>query len=422
MTGDVLADLRASIDYGQGVERRGLGYVVAAEDGEGTYEATVSRLRSSGGEVRAELRILVNGRHLSAGSFNLSSLVARAQTTKLLTARAPQFPWGDILERLCVSVLAAERTGSPATMIGKRVSAAAEPRLLPPLLPAGHASVLFGPGGSGKSTLVAAAAVSIASGAEVIPGFRPLGPQPVGVFDWESCADDWSNLVAGIAEGAGIEAPRLPYLAMTRPLADDVERLAEVVAEHAIRLAIVDSVGLALGIGREAGDPADAVLRMHQALRHLGVTSVLVDHVAGADIAAGTTAASRPYGSVYKLNAARDVWELRREHEPRDGAAEVLLIHAKANLSGLHPPIGLRIVHYGGLVRFERGDVTAPELESRLTAAERIRRVLSRGARTVKEISEETGIADNAIRATLGRHRDRFIDLGGKRWGLTSLP
>ena len=95
---------------------------------------------------------------------------------------------------------------------------------------------------------------------------------------------------------------------MTRPLADDVERLAEVVAEHAIRLAIVDSVGLALGIGREAGDPADAVLRMHQALRHLGVTSVLVDHVAGADIAAGTTAASRPYGSVYKLNAARDVW------------------------------------------------------------------------------------------------------------------
>jgi DNA-directed RNA polymerase delta subunit len=40
----------------------------------------------------------------------------------------------------------------------------------------------------------------------------------------------------------------------------------------------------------------------------------------------------------------------------------------------------------------------------------------------VKEISEETGIADNAIRATLGRHRDRFIDLGGKRWGLTSLP
>lgn len=422
MTGAILADLRASIDYGQGVERRGLGYVLASEDGSGAYEATVSRLRSSGGELRAELRIIVDGRHLIAGSFNVSSLAARAQTTKLLTARAPRLPWADILERLCVSVLAAERTGSPATMIGKRVSAAAEPRLLAPFLPAGHASVLFGPGGSGKSTLAAAAAVSIASGAEVIPGFRPSGAQPVGVFDWESCADDWSNLIAGIAEGAGIEAPRLPYLAMTRPLADDVERLAELVAEHSIRLAIVDSVGLALGIGREAGDPADAVLRMHQAIRHLRVTSVLVDHVAGADIATGTTAASRPYGSVYKLNAARDVWELRREHEPRDGAAEVLLIHAKANLSGLHPPIGLRIVHDGGLVRFERADITAPELESRLTATERIRQVLNHGPRTVKDISEETGIADNAVRATLGRHRDCFIDLGGKRWGLSSRP
>ena len=93
MTGGILSDLRASIDYGQGVQRRGLGYALAAEDGAGTYEATVSRLRSSGGEVRAELRILVNGRHLSAGSFNLSSLAARAQTTKLLTARAPQLPW-----------------------------------------------------------------------------------------------------------------------------------------------------------------------------------------------------------------------------------------------------------------------------------------------------------------------------------------
>jgi hypothetical protein len=414
----VLAQLAASIDYGQGVERRGLGYVLADAEGGKGYEAHVSRLRSSGGELRGELRVLVDGRHVSVGSFNLSSLTARAQTARLLAIRAPQVPWGDVLERLCVSVLAAERAGSPAVVIGQRVPATADPRLLAPMLPAEHPSVLYGPGGSGKSTLAAAMAVSVATGHEVIPGFRPSSPQPVAILDWESTADDWSNLIAGIAEGAGIEAPRLPYLGCARPLADDVERVAELVAEHSVRLVIVDSVGLALGIGREVGDPADAVLRLHGALRHLRVTSLLIDHVAGSDIATGVNGASRPYGSVYKVNAARDVWELRAEHEPHAGVAEVLLIHAKSNLSAKHPPIGLRVVHDGDVIRYERAEVTAPELEGRLSTQRRMHRALASGARTTRQLAEDLGVPETSIRSALLRHPDAFQRLSDGRIGL----
>jgi hypothetical protein len=415
----LLDQLEATIDYGQGIERRGLGYALAESDGGTPFEVTVSRLHSSGGELRGELRVAVDGRHLSAGSFNLSSLAARATTAKLLATRAPSLPWGDILERLCVCVIARERAGVPVAVVGGRpIQSAGPARDLDPWLPHGHPSVLFAPGGSGKSTVAAAAAVSLEAGVEVIPGFRPPRRQRVLILDWESCADDWSTLLAGVSEGAGLEAPRIAYLAMTRPLADDVERVAEVVSERSIGVIVVDSVGLALGMGRDVGDPADAVLRLHQAIRHLRVTSLLLDHVSGADIATGTNAASRPYGSVYKLNAARDVWELRREHEPRDGVAQVLLIHAKANLSGLHAPIGLRIIHAGGVVRFERGEVTAPELEGRLSTRQRMHRALAVGALTTRVLADQLGIPEASVRSSLLRHGDVFQRLSDGRIGL----
>jgi len=415
----LLAELEARADYGQGLQRRGLGYVLGSDPGDDPrWEVGVSHLRASGGELRGELRVLVDGRHLSAGTFNISGLAARASTARLLAARSPGVAWAEILERLCVSVLAKEGAGEPAEVIGRRREATGDARLLPPLLPAGHASVIFAPGGAGKSTLAAAMATSVSTGAEIVPGWRPSVSHPVVVLDWESTATDWSNLLADIAEGAGIDPPRIAYRACRRPLADDIEPVAELVAGVNAGLVVVDSVGLALGMGREAADPADAVLRLHQALRHLRATSLLIDHVTGADMGQGVTGASKPYGSVYKINAARDVWELRREQEPQVGVAELLLLNVKTNLAAKHPPIGLRVLHRDGKIRFERGDVTAPELEGRLSTADRMRRHLTSGATTTKLLASELGVPEPSIRSALQRHPDVFTRLADGRIGL----
>ena len=415
----LLARLESTADYGQGLQRRGLGYLLASDPGEDPrWEVGVSHLRASGGELRGELRVLVNGRHVSAGTFNLSSLSTRATTARLLAARSPGLPWAEILERICVSVLATEGAGEPAEVIGRRREVTGEARLLPPMLPAALPSVLFAPGGAGKTTLAAAIATSVSTGSEVIPGWSPSVARPVVVLDWESTSSDWSNLLAAIAEGAKIEPPKIAYLGCSRPLADDIERVAELVTGLGAGLAIVDSVGLALGMGREVGDPADAVLRLHQALRHLRVTSLLVDHVTGADIGQGVTGASKPYGSVYKINAARDVWELRREQEPQDGVAEILLVNTKTNLAAKHSPIGLRVVYRDGAIRFETGEVTAPELEARMKTAHRMRRLLASGATTTRALSSELGVPEPSIRSALQRHPEVFTRLADGRIGL----
>lgn len=419
MTVDVLAELEARADYGQGLRRRGLGYVLGSDPGESPrWEVAVNHLRASGGELRGELRVLVDGRHLSAGTFNLSSLSARASTARLLATRSPGLKWAEILERICVSVLATEGAGEPAVVIGRRRESTSETRLLAPLLPVGKPSVLFAPGGAGKTTLGAAMAVSVSTGCEVIPGWHPSTSHPVVVLDWESSSADWSTLLADIADGAGIDPPKVAYRACRRPLADDIEQVAELVAGVGAGLVIVDSVGLALGAGREAADPADAVLRLHQALRHLGTTSLLVDHVTGADIGQGIAGVSRPYGSVFKVNAARDVWELRREQEPQDGIAEILLVNTKTNTGARHRPIGLRVVYQEGKIRFEQGEVTAPELERRLSTTQRMRRALASGATTTRALSAELGVPEPSIRSALQRHPEVFTRLADGRLGL----
>ncbi len=383
-----------------------------------TWEASVRRLRSSGGELRGELTVRLDGRHLSAGTFNLSSLSARASTARLLAARAPRVSWADILERLCVGVLASEAAGEAVQVIGSRRPQAQERRLLGSLLPIGHVTVLFGPGGTGKSTLAAAITTSVSTGSRVIPGWLPSGPAPVVILDYESNGDDWSNLVASVAEGAGIDPPSVAYLRMRRPLADDIERIAELVAGLGAALVVVDSVGLALGIGRDAGDPADGVLRLFAALRLLGTTVLLVDHVTGADIGQGVTGASKPYGSVYKVNAARAVWELRRELEPRDGVAEVMLINTKANLGPKQPSVGLRMIYGDQTIRFERAEVSAPELTERLPIHQRMQKLLMGGAMRTSEVASELRVPESSIRTMVSRHSDSFTRLPDGRVGI----
>lgn len=401
------------------LQRVGLGYRLSSQAGEDpAWMVAIQRIRAAGHEVRGEILVQSDGEHVLGGAFNVSSLTTRATTARLLAARVPRVNWGRALEQICIGVIAAESRGPAAEVIGDRRPDAIDHRLLGPILPVGHATVLFGPGGAGKSTLAAAVATSVSSGTEILPGWVPAEAVPVVVLDWEASANDWSNLIASVAEGAGIEAPKVVYLAMARPLADELERIAEVVASVGAALLIIDSMALALGTAREGADPADQVLRLHAALRHLGVTSLLVDHVAGQDLGQPANGSSKPYGSVYKVNAARAVWELRREQEPRDGVAEVMLVNPKANLGPRHASVGLRMVYEGSAVRFERAEVTAPELAERLPIHQRMRRLLMGGAMKTSEVASELRVPESTIRVMVTRHSDSFTRLPDGRVGV----
>jgi len=407
-------------------ERRGLGYFAHYADGE--VDMTFDHFRRSGVEMNGELAVVTTDPaapedgHLLQGSFNVSAMRTRDSIAKLCADRAPSVhvDWRLYLERFCRRILDAERQGSPVVIVGNRPRRPALPYMLYPLLVENKATILFGPEGAGKSYLAAAAAVSVRSGETIIPGWTPIGRQPVLVLDWEDDEDEWNDRLARIAAGKGISPVDVAYRYGRGPLVEDVEEIARIVAAQGGGLIIVDSVSKAAPPGREGADPSDTANRLFAALRYIGGTCLLLDHVPKAT---GKAGAERPYGSVMKPAWARVTFELARadDDDNRD-IGHLVLTNRKRNSGPRTPPLGF-IVDYSNDHVIFRGEEPVAELisEDRGVRAE-IDRLLGDGTpRTYVEIGEALGRTRYTVEGTMKRVKGQYaklIDpLGITRWG-----
>jgi hypothetical protein len=401
-------------------ERFGLGYRAVHEHG---VELELTRIRESreglGGELLVRWRHGQDerARHIHQARFNLLSGQTRTGTAKQLAGRTPGagIDWEAILERFCFDVIADVRRPAGRQKVGRMPRQATE-YMIDPILPFGKGTIVFGPGGTGKSTLAAAIAVSVQTGREVVTGWRPMSA-PVLVLDWEASADDWNARVDQIASGIGIDPIEIEYWPQSRPLADNVHQVSEVVTEMGAGLIIVDSVGLAAGSGREGGDANESALTLFSALREIGVTALLIDHVTGESLSR-EGAISKPYGGIYKVNMARSVFEIRREKDPEGDAAELVLIHTKVNDGQKLKPMGLRYEYSDDSIRIRRVEVASDDLVKTLSKKDQLKHHLRTGALTTAQLAELTGMPDNQIRAILHKNPDDFERLGNNRIGL----
>ena len=404
-------------------EKRGLGYFAHYTDGE--VDMTFDHFRRSGVEMNGELAVVTTDPaapedgHLLQGSFNVSAMRTRDSIAKLCAERAPlvKVDWRLYLERFCRRILDAERQGSPVVIVGNRPRRPALPYLLCPLLVENKATILFGPEGTGKSYLAAAAAVSLRSGATIIPGWTPPACRPVLVLDWEDDEDEWNDRLARIAHGAGIPPVDVTYRYGRGPLADDVDEIARIVAAQGAGLIIIDSVSKAAPPGREGGDPSDTASRLFAALRYIGGTHLLLDHVPKA---ADKRGAERPYGSVMKPAWARVTFELARTDDDADpDVGHLVLTNRKRNSGSKTPLVGLGIRYLDDAVTFHSEE---PRGESVPTGL-RIKQVLLPGVpMTYVEIADEVGTTPETVRSTIGRHKDSYVRSVGSdgitRWAL----
>jgi hypothetical protein len=405
------------------LERVGLGYRATFESA--GVEMTLTRVRQAHGEVYGELNVELRqdptgfgDGQLLASRFNLSSLTSRTSTAKYLDGRL-KGDWAGLLERFCNRVLRMEREGQPFEKAGRDPRSTEQRYLMRPLLPLEAATIIFGAAGSGKSTLATAVAVAIATGREVIPGWEPT-PGPVLFLDWEAHRTTLNDRVAALALGVGAVAPEIHYRRMNRPLADDVEAVADFINAEGILLVVVDSLGLAMGGGREGEAVADSTFRLFDALRVLEITSLLIDHVAGADLENARPTA-KPYGSVYKQNLARLAFELKQEGQATRERIEIALLNNKANDDFKLPAQGLAICRDDRAIRIERTDIEAPELVATLSLPERMARLLRDGAQTRQVIVGELATSDSNVRSVLARDKGRrFARLADGRVGLAS--
>lgn len=359
--------------------------------GEGIYhiswpqlnvEARIDRIRESHDhEVRAEV-LLVSSRptssgHLRQGRIILTSPTSRKTLAKSLGERDPEVDWDKVMEQMCVAVLQDFRAGSPVVQIdGQADLTVMEKWLIEPLVQLRNPTLIYGPGSTGKSWFGQYLAVLADQG--MSHGGLEVDPSTVLYLDWETDQTEIGSRVTMLRRGLGLEGPsHIWYKSMNQGLANDIEAIRSVVVEKAVDLIVIDSIGSAC-----MGEPesAEVVLRTFNSLRSLGVSSVCIDH---------TNKEGVLFGSVYKYNSARQVFECKKDQQPDANKLELGLIHRKANNSKLRKVMGFELTFEDEKVTMERVDVKGTALEVNLPVLDRISNALMRGALTVEQLLDE---------------------------------
>lgn len=283
-------------------------------------------------------------------------------------------------------------------------------------LPLGAVSVLGGPAGAGKSSLIAGLEVAVAAGCPFLEAGVEQGA--VWHLDYDTDArlqGPWYGKVArGL--GAGPKAmARICYMEPQDPAQGlDLERLAEL--EDLVRvgppaLLVIDAWTSAFfyADSRKAEHVAEVMQRLRR-IAALGPALLLIDHAPKP--VQGLTALERGVaGSFYKLGGARAAYLLQRVAPKLTGGQDVLRFDClKNNLGPIGEPMGIAR-HFGqDSLRFELADL--PEEEQTrapaLSRAERaIREVLGEGpllrAELVRKVAERANTGERTITEALRR-------------------
>lgn len=405
-------------------ERQGLGYVLTVH--EIATVIAVDRLSRTRGELHGEITVSCGlpgirstDGHVHQARFNLSGSSARTTLARILGQRAdaPGLDWPDLLEDFCRRVLSAERDGDPVTDVGALPVELRPSYRIDPLLPDGQVTMLYGEGGTGKSTLAAALAVSVKTGVALVEGWAPRQAN-VLYLNWEAPAESINRRVRGVAMGAHIPSVvTIRHMDCRRrgPLAGFAEDVARLVDVEGYGLVVVDSVGMASGTSSEGSDANESAIRLFAAFGYIGSTILAIDHVSKAT-ADDQAKAARPYGSIYKANLARATFELRRTKTP-DGDSVLGLYNTKANDADTLAPQALQ-VHHGedGTIRYERTEAIPTNLTRSLTRAQRIAAELRQEHMTAAELAERLDDDEHRIRTELNRHKRLFNRLPSGSW------
>lgn len=357
--------------------------------------------------------------------LNLSSTTTRSNLAKHLASRDPSVEWPALLEIVCSRTAIEYRAGSPVLDLREVTIPDGDRYLVWPLLPADETTILFGPGGSQKSTFALALALSATTGVK-LPGFTaPAEPTPALLLDWESNEVEHAERLVWLSRGMGLDEPPLVhYRRMVRSVVEERSALKALRARLGVRFVIYDSIaGACLG---DLNDAQVAVAGLN-AMRDIGGTRLGVAHMSAEAI--GKDTAGKPFGSVFFTNYARSVWEVRggEQEEGEEGRRSMGLYHRKCNRGRLfRKPLALDFF-WGEAERMIILKPTAveddPELAQHAPVSYRIREALRRGAKTTSELAEILEATEKLVVKTVGRMNDvgRTDGLGrGKEatWGL----
>ncbi|MBM3740437.1 MAG: hypothetical protein FJW39_32195 [Acidobacteria bacterium] len=337
--------------------------------------------RDRWGALRGELTVrcdlpgvdTIDGNLAWSGELTISDTRGRADVLRALEprVRARGLNWSVLLDELGMRVRDAERAGDPAILLRDAVRPSPDEHLRVDGLSLlkRHPTIIFGDGGSAKSYL-----------ALYLAGRLAQSRLKVALFDWELEAEDHRLRLERLF---GSDMPPILYARCSKPLVDEVDRLARTVHSHKIEFGIFDSIAFACDGPPEAAEVAGNYLR---AVRSLGIGSLNLAHISKAD-----GGDQKPFGSAFWHNGARSTWFAKlADGHPGDPEVTVGLFNRKANLGPRLPAVGFAVRFEDERTTFSRVDLADVDtLAGRLSTYERITAALKRGPMTVAALAEE---------------------------------
>ncbi len=379
----------------------------------------IDRLRDHRGRLEAEITVWSSIFDTRIYHSQINLLTNRSRKEVAITCRNrpstkndinwQDFPWEDAIEEVCLLTLEDYRKVKPPVKIGN--NPITKPKhLLYPMLVENQANLIFGPGESAKSLFTVFVALLVQSGTERC-GLHPLRQVNALYLDYETDQEELNHRSAYLKKGMGFpEDLDILYKDCSQPLVQEIDQISQMIVDHNIGLVVVDSFTMACG-----GDSllAEPVTNYYRALRALNATTLTVDHV--------TKEGSRgPYGSIFKFNEARNIFQIKSAKEEEEDRVEIVLIHTKFNNGRRVKPYGYKFSFFEDGTIVESTDVTEnAALSAGLPLQYQIIELLKHGGMNVKSIASELGAEQDTVRRTLNRYRNkRFVSLMDGQWGI----
>lgn len=343
-------------------------------------------------EVEGRPKVLMGPTRLNLLSFS----AARLNMDRYLKQRVPSLPWAWMLEgamRLCL-----ESYRASADEEDLLASPGAPPRWLvyPYVLKTPQPTVVFSPGGVGKSFFALLVMLTAVCDTDFWLGLPPARKCAAAYLDWEADretqADRTHRLLMPAREAGVLADGGIAYRRMTGPLHPQIAAIKQFVVAKGVDFIVVDSIGAAAGQGPEG---AEAALRFFDALSRLKVPSLCVAHQ--------PWKGEHVWGSVYYTNTPRSIWELKGEWHGRD-SLELKLLHRKTNVSGTLSDLSYLLEFNGSPIKVTPQTTPLPPKGYRRAAT--IDEALAKGPLTLAEICGLTGLPEARARELL------FLGLG----------
>ncbi|SRR5579885_531114 len=328
---------------------------------------------------------------------------------RLVLAIEREASWEEI-ERLKQEIAAEELQEEPNKLTSlSEYTPQAMTWLLKGAIPDKFPTTIYGDGGLGKSYLGLYFAILAAKGGESFLGLEfPQEARNILYLDWELDKDEFSRRAGKIAIGLGL--PNVPgnlfYYSPEKSLSRLLPGLERTLKANRIQFLIIDSLGASCVDPEEVGD----IVEVFGQIKNLGIATLILDHQSKMQ-SQDNYNQKTPYGSVYKYNLSRSVFQLscigREENQ-----ISLMLRHKKANFGRLIEDLTFDIVFEEDRVMFLESKALTPEEKEMAIIHDAMRELEGKG----EKVNQKALILH--LKGVLGK--DRIISLlehgKGKYW------